>query len=162
MSIHSNKQDFSTWLPKDFSLIKNALSLEPFESLMEGVLVVASYAIAAVVLPWILDLFLAPLGLVLILLGGIAMGYGLYQYFQEENKNNADLGNTHAFGRGVMLGLVGVLLSCASYVAPFFILGVGLYRTYKSFSPEQIDEASTIVGNLGLSLNKRLAQSRFF
>lgn len=140
MSFNFNDLDFSGWIPKDFSLIKNTLSLSPFQSVMEGVLVFGSYTVAAIILPWILDLILAPLGFSLILMGGVAMAFGLYQYMNQ-SENDIELWNSQTRSGGVMIGL-GSLLSFASYLAPLFILGVGLYRLYTSLSPAQIDEAS--------------------
>ena len=147
MSFNFNDLDFSSWIPKDFSIIKSTLSLSPFESVMEAVLVSGCYTIAAVVLPWILDLILAPFGFSLMLVGGVALALGLYQYMNQ-TENNVDLWNSRTRSGGVMLTL-GSLLSLASFAAPFFILGVGLYRIYTSLSPEQMDEASSYAQNIG-------------
>ena len=146
MSINFNDLAFTNWIPQDFSFIKNTLSLSPFQSVMEAILVFGSYTVAALILPWILDLILAPFGFSLILLGGVAMALGLYQYMNQ-SENDTGLWNNQTRSGGVMIGL-GTLLSFASYLAPFFILGVGLYRMYASLSPAQIDEASLYAQNV--------------
>ncbi|NBX84882.1 MAG: hypothetical protein EBQ95_04640 [Gammaproteobacteria bacterium] len=150
MSFNFNDLDFSCWIPKDFSFIKNTLSLSPFLSVMEGVLVCGCYAVAAVILPWILDLILVPFGFSLILMGGVAMAFGLYLYMNQI-ENNIELWNSQTRSGGVMIGL-GTLLSFASCLAPFFVLGIGLYRIYISLSPAQIDEASLHAQNIANNL----------
>lgn len=118
--------NLSSFFADDFSLVKSVFSFEPFQSISEALWVLGSYTIAALVLPWIMNIILSPFGFALILLGVIGIGMGLYQYFSNEYPS-VDFFNNQT-NTGLVLLTLGALLSFASVFAALVIAAVGLFR----------------------------------
>lgn len=134
MSLNNFEWNFLVYLPDNFSFVKSAFSFEPFHSVVESLIVLGVYAVAAVVLPWIMSLLLAPFGFALMLLGAIGIGIGVYQYLSQ-NENSVDLFNNRT-NSGLVLFALGGLLSFASVWAPLIIAAVAGFRLFNSIPTE--------------------------
>jgi hypothetical protein len=158
--MQSNTSDnFLSNAKSDFTRInlKSFFSLNKFDSLVEGCVVAASYTIAAIFIPQIINLALGSIVGLVATAGLVAACYGAYNWYQI-NKNNShsqDLDKmkniTYAGGAALVLSMT---LSFSAMLLPLILTAVVGHRSFSAITAQHWSKLNDVTNSLGITNRK--------
>jgi hypothetical protein len=123
------KKNFSeAWT--DLSFPGDFFSVGPFKSVCQGIIVLGSYAVAAVVIPFIIDFFIVPIAITVAALAVLSFAAGLYHKFLDDTRNEAKTKN--CFIASSLLSAIALLLDFSGLALGIALAALSIYRIYKS------------------------------
>ena len=127
------KENFSkAWT--DLSFPGDFFSVGPFESVYQGIIVLGSYAVAAAVIPFIIDFFIVPVVITVLALAFLSFAAGIYHIFLDDTRNEAKTKSYYIAGS--LLSAIALLLDFSGLALGIALAALSIYRIYKS-----VDEA---------------------
>lgn len=138
--------------------LKSFFSLSPFKNVAEGLLVTASYSVAAIFIPQVINLALGSI-MGLVALGGlIAACYGGYKWYKLSKMDDAteqdinQMKNLTYIGGGALM--LSMTLAFSTIVLPLLLSAVVGHRTLSAFTEQDWQKAKQISSAFGLSSSK--------
>jgi hypothetical protein len=147
---HASKELKKAYKHIDFS--KDFLSLNGFDNLYKGIIVLGSYSIAAIVLPSVLNLFVTPLALLSFSIG-VAVSAFAFFYLMRDTKSQLKIMQTYDISAqslaagGIALMALSPILTVLSTIIPALLGSATLLRCYNSLPEEIREEAWETVSN---------------
>lgn len=153
----SNQESMFSKIKTDFSAInlKSFFSFSPFKSVVEGLLVTASYTVAAIFIPQVINLALGSIMGIMACAGLIAACYGGYNWYKlakSENAAEQDLNqmkNLTFIGAGALM--LSMTLSFSATVLPLLLAAVVGHRFFSSLTQKDWDNVTNLGATIGLS-----------